>query len=243
MRPSINTETGSFSPASPSTKYATFAPLHYEREYAYPLLVWLHGPGKSGESHLKRVIPGLSLRNYVAVAPRGITVPVPEAKDSSETFYSWEQTPQAIMESEEIIFTAIEAAMHRFRIAPENVFLAGYAEGGTMAVRLALEYPDQFAGAASLCGEFPWNYRPCRQWNDIRRFPLFLTRGKDEDTDPTDGMMHSESRKRDEQLVWSMGMMNVMIQEYEGGQTIAPAMLSDLNHWLMANVTDGCQIE
>jgi phospholipase/carboxylesterase len=243
MRPSINTETGSFSPASPSTKYATFAPLHYERGYAYPLLVWLHGPGKAGESHLKRVVPGLSLRNYVAVAPRGITVPVTGALDPTETHFSWEQTPQAIMDSEEIISTAIEAVMRRFHIAPEHVFLAGYAEGGTMALRLAMEHPDQFAGAASICGEFPWSYRPCRQWNDVRRFPLFLTRGKDEEPDSVNASSLSESRKRDEELVWSMGMMNVMIQEYEGGQTIAPAMLSDLNHWLMANVTNGCQVE
>lgn len=31
--------------ADPQTDlpYATFAPIHYEERYAYPLLVWLHG--------------------------------------------------------------------------------------------------------------------------------------------------------------------------------------------------------
>src|ERR1700676_406196 len=50
--------------------YALFGPLHYEANYAYPLLVWLHGPGDS-EGQLKRIMPQISLRNYVAVAPRG----------------------------------------------------------------------------------------------------------------------------------------------------------------------------
>src|SRR3954449_13229207 len=50
--------------------YATFAPIHYEKRYAYPLLVWLHGDAGS-ERELRQVIPQVSMRNYVAVAPRG----------------------------------------------------------------------------------------------------------------------------------------------------------------------------
>jgi hypothetical protein len=46
-----------------------FAPLHYEPNYAYPLVVWLHAEG-TDEQDLSRVIPRISMRNYVAVAPR-----------------------------------------------------------------------------------------------------------------------------------------------------------------------------
>ena len=28
-----------------ATPSATFQPIHYEKGYAYPLVVWLHGPG------------------------------------------------------------------------------------------------------------------------------------------------------------------------------------------------------
>ena len=51
-----------------------FTPLHYERNYAYPLLIWLHGKG-GNEHHLRQVMPKISMRNYAAVAPRG-TLPL-----------------------------------------------------------------------------------------------------------------------------------------------------------------------
>src|SRR4051794_5650794 len=49
---------------------ALFTPLHYERNYAYPLIVWLHGPGDD-ERQLKRIMPLVSMRNYGAAGPRG----------------------------------------------------------------------------------------------------------------------------------------------------------------------------
>src|SRR4051794_19841644 len=59
-----------FSSVRGETQCAVFAPLHYESNYAYPLLVWLHGPGDD-ESQLKRIMPLISMRNYVGVGPRG----------------------------------------------------------------------------------------------------------------------------------------------------------------------------
>src|SRR5260370_34895202 len=50
--------------------FALFAPLNYERNYAYPLIVWLHGPDDN-ENQLRRIMPLVSLRNYAAIAPRG----------------------------------------------------------------------------------------------------------------------------------------------------------------------------
>ena len=46
--------------------HCLFTPLHYERNYAYPLIVWLHGPGDD-ERQVTRVMPLVSMRNYVGV--------------------------------------------------------------------------------------------------------------------------------------------------------------------------------
>src|SRR5436190_20982679 len=67
--------------------YATFAPIHYEERYAYPLLVWLHG-NASSERELRQVIPLVSMRNYVAIAPRGSWT----AKRNRGR-YGWRQPP------------------------------------------------------------------------------------------------------------------------------------------------------
>jgi phospholipase/carboxylesterase len=50
--------------------HSSFAPLHYEKNYAYPLFIWLHG-ADDNEMQLRKVMPHVSLRNYVAMAPRG----------------------------------------------------------------------------------------------------------------------------------------------------------------------------
>ena len=38
-------ESGLFTTSTEETTAALFAPMHYEPGYAYPLIVWLHGPG------------------------------------------------------------------------------------------------------------------------------------------------------------------------------------------------------
>ena len=45
-------------------------PQHYERNYAYPLLIWLHDTG-GDERQLREIMPLVSLRNYVSLAVRG----------------------------------------------------------------------------------------------------------------------------------------------------------------------------
>ena len=50
-----------------------FGPLHYEPNYRYPLLIWIHGLGEN-EQTLLSIMPEISLQNYVAIAPRGLRV-------------------------------------------------------------------------------------------------------------------------------------------------------------------------
>ena len=44
-----------------------FVPMHYEPNYSYPLIVWLHGDGRDQNEMLK-YMPSVSTRNYVALA-------------------------------------------------------------------------------------------------------------------------------------------------------------------------------
>ena len=64
----------------PDAARALFAPMHYESNYAYPLIVWLHG-ANDDERQLKRIMPFVSLRNYVAVSPRGTVTADGRAED------------------------------------------------------------------------------------------------------------------------------------------------------------------
>lgn len=73
-KPSLTPTKRSPRSSTPSTganicqQQSLFVPLHYEANYAYPLLVWLHGPN-DGHHQIKQIMPHVSVRNYVAVAP------------------------------------------------------------------------------------------------------------------------------------------------------------------------------
>ncbi|MFO0896519.1 MAG: alpha/beta hydrolase-fold protein [Pirellulales bacterium] len=201
---------------------AVFAPLHYEPGYAYPLLIWLHGPGLD-ESQLRRVMPLVSMRNYAAVAPRA-----PGVGPGGSRY--WPQSDDAIDEAEACVWQALAAAENRFQVHRSRRFLVGYGCGGTMAVRLALRHPDRFAGAATLGGPLPTGGAPFARLDELRQVPLLIAAGCESDD------YDSQQVCRDLRLVHSAGM-NVTLRHYPCGQELIPEMLGDLNRWLMEQVT------
>ena len=100
-------ESGQFSSSqdADSSAQSWFAPLHYEANYAYPLLIWLHGGGDS-ERQLRRIMPHISLRNYVAVALRG-TLEVPRLSGSG-IGYRFVQVPDHVCETEDRVLSVVE---------------------------------------------------------------------------------------------------------------------------------------
>ena len=205
--------------------HALFGPLHYEANYAYPLLVWLHGAADS-ERQLPRIMPMVSMRNYVAIAPRGTTAVETSGQQQG---YGWNPSRAGVLASGERVAECIAAAQQRFHVAPSRVFLVGYGAGGSMALRLALLDPDRFAGAASLGGPFPSGHCPLRRLDEARRVPLLLTTSRDS-TRYTPHQVTSDLR-----LLHSAGM-SLTLRQYPCGDELTERMLSDLNRWLMVQV-------
>src|ERR1043166_8063787 len=115
----------SFSPARGVHPHAFFAPLHYETNYAYPLLIWLHGSGDD-ETQLKRIMPLVSLSNYLGAAPRG-TLECPPGADGAG--YTWCQGRAHVALAEQRVFEALELARKRYHVSPRRIFLAGFDAG------------------------------------------------------------------------------------------------------------------
>ncbi len=205
--------------------HALFGPLHYESDYRYPLVVWLHGP-EDTERQLRRIMPLVSMRNYVAVAPRGT---VAADAETGQGGYHWRQSDDHILLAEQRVFECVELAKQRFSIAPSRIFLAGYAEGGTMAYRVALNHPRHFAGVMSLGGAFPTGNCPLRYLNEARRLPLLLATGRD-------STCYSESMVCDDLRLLHSAGMNVTLRQYPCGDELAGNMLSDADRWLMEQI-------
>jgi len=223
--PEVHVESGLFASVRGEHPSALFAPLHYEPNYAYPLLVWLHGNGDD-ENQLKRIMPLVSLRNYVGVALRGTA----RAGVEKRSGYTWPQTRADVALAEQHVFETIELAYGRFNIAPHRIFIAGFDSGGTMAFRLAMSHPHRFGGVLSLCGEFPADRTPLMRLADARRVPVFLACGRDSGVYPTENVC--ENLK----LFHTAGL-SIALRQYPCGQQIMPLMLADMDRWIMEQVT------
>lgn len=207
--------------------WSLFVPLHYEANYAYPLVVWFHGPG-GDESQLQRLMPLLSLRNYAALAVRGI---VPhQAESGSRSGYDWSLEPGGLEAAGWRLGDALLSAQERLHIAPHRIFLAGFDRGATVAWRLALEHPGRFAGVLSLGGAFPRGGAPLARLGESRRVPIFLACGQSSRRFP------AEQVCEDLRLLHAAGM-SVDLRLYPCGQEITEQMLTDMNRWMMALVT------
>jgi phospholipase/carboxylesterase len=204
--------------------FALFAPLHYERNYAYPLVVWLHGPGDD-ERQLCRVMPHISLRNYVGVGIRGGSEPEP-----GELGFRWQQQPEAIAVAEQRVFDAIEVASQRYHVADDRIFLAGYQCGGTMALRLGLQFPHKFAGVLSVGGEFPTGLAPLSRLRQVRRLPLLIAQGRDSE-------VYSQQRTCEELRLFHAAAMHVTLRQYPCGDELTTKMLHDMDVWMMERIT------
>ncbi len=208
--------------ASSQEALSCFGPLHYESGYAYPLVVWLHGTGDS-DAQLKRIMPSISMRNYVAIAPRGTEC---LRQNGCAAGYSWRQSISGIMRAETVVTEAIEMARDKFHIHDRRIFLAGFDAGGTMAVRIALRQPELFGGALSLCGPFPTDHQPLQCFNAARGFPIFLGVGRRSEA-------YADAHVcRDLRLMYMAGLRTTL-RQYPCGHEIDGNMLADVDRWIM----------
>jgi phospholipase/carboxylesterase len=209
-----------------------FAPLHYEPNYAYPLLVWLHGGGDS-EHQLRRIMPHISLRNYVAVALRG-TLEVPR-RSGSGIGYRFLQQADHVTQAEEQVLSAAYEAQRRFNIRADRVFLAGYECGGTMAFRLAASRPADFAGVISLCGPFPGHGAPLANLSSVRQLPLFVASCRQ-------GRFYPPQQVCDDLRLFHAAGMSITLREYPGEDSLSPSMLADVDRWIMEQITAPAEV-
>jgi phospholipase/carboxylesterase len=240
-------ESALFSPPAQDTTYALFAPLHYESGYAYPLIVWLHGRGND-ERQLLRIMPQVSMRNYVAIAPRGLcgatagTVSIfapakmglsPSEGLSPSADFGWRQTDEDIQQAEQRVFDCIAAAEQKLHVSPQRVFLAGFDCGGTMAFRLAMNRPERFAGVLSLGGPLPAGRSLFGNLVLARRLPMFLAAGRHSAEYPAEAVCDNL------RLLHSAGM-SVTLRQYPCGHELTPQMLGDVDRWIIEQITAPC---
>ncbi len=228
--PSVEVEPTTTAVPTTSTQLSFFVPLHYEKNYAYPLIVWLHSEGQNSRE-IQRAMLDLSLRNYVGVAPESPLTNHKPGKISVKTNPNagrWAQESASIESAHEAVIAAIDGARSRFHIANHRIFLAGMGSGGTMAFRLAFEHPELFAGVLSVGGPLP-NEAPLRTWNRCRELPIFWAHSR---------CSHdfNESQLCEQLRLLHIAGFTVTLRQYPQKNLVCPKTMADMNHWIMETI-------
>jgi len=115
----------------------TFLPTGYEPNYPYPLVVLFHPHGGSDEQVL-RLAPRISRRNAIYLSLQG-PVPLNLTDDDGLPAFGWGGPGEYDAQLGEYLLKAVEQTRREFHIHSERVYLAGVAEGASVADRLALQ--------------------------------------------------------------------------------------------------------
>ena len=225
--PEFNIDANSWSHLTSHRSF--FLPLHYTKSYKYPLVVWLHSNGFN-ENQVDHVMPHISLRNYVGVGIRGS-----RAADSIGHRFDWHASPAGIAATHEAAAEAIEDAADRFSINRSRIIIAGYQDGGTMALRIAMRQPDRFAGAISLGGRMPQGaIRNVDQLRE-RRLPMLWQWG-------LSNRQYAETNlTRDCRSVMTIGGQ-VEVRQYPGDDEMDTVVLRDIDEWIMRRIVSNSSI-
>ncbi len=201
--------------------FSLFVPMHYEKNYAYPLIVWLHSDGETS-SEVHRIMPQTSMRNFVGVAPQS---PV----GNFQAGYFWEQEADTIDMAHDSILAAIDSACSRFNIASRRIFIGGAGAGGTMAFRIGLERPELFSGVISIDGPIPDGQKPFGQWSECRELPVFWAHGRQSQNFAQDTLCQQL------RLLHIAGF-SVTLRQYPSQCCLSSKTFSDMNKWIMETI-------
>ncbi len=205
----------------------TFLPFGYEPRYAYPLVVFFHGEG-SNEKQILRLAPRLSRRNFISIGLRG---PVSLGEDVKEKRgYSW-GGPAHLELVEEYMVRAVQQTRLKYHVHSERIYLAGFAEGATMAYRMALASPDKIAGVVSLNGCMPRHSRPLLRMPEVRDLRAWIGHGI------ANSVVPLSLAREDHRLLWSAGL-DAEMQTYPTTHRLHADMLRDLNRWIVGHCND-----
>ena len=200
----------------------TFLPKGYEPRYPYPLIVFFHGNG-GNEEQILRLAPKLSRRNYICIGLRGPAY-LGRGADGSPAF-GWGDNSQRTL-IEDYLLRAVEQTRLSYHVHSERIYLAGLADGASIAYRLGLTFPEKLGGVVSLNGAMPRLDRPLFRLPALRDLRVFIGHGIANSKVPL------SLAKEDRRLLYSAGV-DVEMHTYPTTQRLHPDMLKDLNRWMI----------
>lgn len=199
-------------------------------------VIWLHGLGADGHD-FEPVVGVLDLHDLPPIrfifphAPaRPVTINGGYVMRAwydivSSDFSARREDPKGIHESA-LQIEALIAHENERGIANENIILAGFSQGGAIALHVALRHPARLAGILALSTYVPLAETLAHELNAANRdVPIFMAHGRDDPVIPFDFSQRSCA------LLRSLGL-KVDWRDYPAEHTVTMNELQDIQNWL-----------
>lgn len=199
-------------------------------------VIWLHGLGADGHD-FEALVPELRLPTTPAVrfvfpqAPyRPVTINdgyVMRAwYDIAMTEHGFDQNAGHIRESETILQDLIATEVRR-GLTSDRIVVAGFSQGGAIALHAGLHCSERLAGIMSLSAPVPFIDRLMQEINPANgQTPIFMAHGTD------DRMIPFASAQTSQQTMLARGL-SLEWHTYAMGHTVAPDEIRDISRWLV----------
>ncbi len=203
-------------------------------------VIWLHGLGADGHD-FEPIVPELRLdarlplRFVFPHAPvRPVTINGGVAMRAWFDIVSLEQKgpidESGLRESTALLEALIERERSR-GIAAERIVVAGFSQGGTIALRLALQSRAAIAGIMALSTYLPHGEATARDALEHpdaphRELPIFMAHGQ------FDPVLPIALGRNSRELLESLGFQ-VEWHEYPMAHAVCPQEIGDIRHWLI----------
>ena len=203
-------------------------------------VIWLHGLGADGADFVP-IVPALGLRTPVRLvfphAPRR-----PVTINAGMVMRAWydvlalegarQEDETGIRESARRVESLIAAEVAR-GVPPARVILAGFSQGGAMALHVGLRHAARLRGLLVLSAYLPLAHAVAAEASPAgRSIPVFLAHGIQDPLIPL-----ARARMARDALT-ALGCP-VEYHEYSIGHTVSDAEIRDLAAWLAGRVAAG----
>ena len=198
-------------------------------------IIWLHGLGADGHD-FEPVVPMLGLSDTPALrfvfphAPlRAVTInggmTMRAWYDIVPTAQGFGENAQDVRESEGLLQRLIERE-HSRKVATENIIVAGFSQGGAIALHTALRYPARLGGLLALSTYLPLATTLVKERDPSNNeIPIFMGHGE---FDPLISISRAQhSRTLLQQLGYAVDW-----RAYPMPHSVCAQELADIGQWL-----------
>lgn len=199
-------------------------------------VIWLHGLGASGND-FEPIVPELRLAETPGVRFVFPHAPLrPIAINGGATMRGWydissldfgsrEQDAAGIKESAEHVNALIEAEISN-GIVPGNILLAGFSQGGAIALYAGLTSQHELGGILALSTYLPIQDESLANLNaHAKRIPIFMAHGQFDD------VIHIQHAVQSRDVMLENGLQ-VQWHQYPMAHSVSAEQIGDVSLWL-----------